>query len=179
MCWVKHSTTSRNPINSCRTPAWREDWTISLSALRGDHQLFNAALAVCVVELLKQRGFPIEEKAIRDGLATVRWPGRLEVIPGDEVRPSIVLDGAHNPDGAESLAAFLQSHFQTGKRILVFGVMKDKDFPEMLSRLVPVVDRVVLARPEIDRAADPADLAALCAGCRRCRFRSRRNNRKR
>jgi dihydrofolate synthase / folylpolyglutamate synthase len=133
-------------------------------ALRGDHQLFNAALAVCVTELLNQRGFTIGENAVRNGLRTVRWPGRLEVIPGGTGRPSIVLDGAHNPDGAKSLAAFLQSHFQGGKRILVFGVMKDKNFPEMLSTLAPVIDRVVLARPAIDRAADPVEVAAYVPG---------------
>lgn len=133
-------------------------------ALRGDHQLFNAALAICTVELLNERGFTIRDAAVREGLASVFWPGRLEVIPAGKERPAIILDGAHNPDGAESLAAFLRSHHETGKRILIFGVMKDKAFPEMLSKLIPEVDRVVLTRPEIARAADPEDVAVHAPG---------------
>jgi len=138
-----------------------DDLTVGLM---GDHQLFTAALALCVVELIDRRGFPIGQEAVRNGLARVRWPGRLEVIPGGRERPTIVLDGAHNPDGVDTLVAFLDSHFTAGMKILVFGVMKDKDFPKMLSKLVDAVDRVVLARPEIDRAADPSNLAAYAPG---------------
>jgi dihydrofolate synthase/folylpolyglutamate synthase len=138
-----------------------DDLTIGL---KGDHQLINASLAICTVELLNRRGFLIREDAIRTGLASVEWPGRLELVPGTPGRPSILLDGAHNPDGATTLAAFLKTHLRTGKRILVFGVMKDKDFPDMLSRLLPVVDHVILTRPDIDRAAYPAEVAACAAG---------------
>ncbi len=132
--------------------------------LRGDHQLFNASLALCVMELLGREGFVIGESAIKEGLASVRWAGRLDLIPGARGEPSILLDGAHNPDGARTLAAFLKTHFVEGKRILVFGVMKDKDFISMLSELSPVFDRIVLTRPTIERAADPADVAAHAPG---------------
>jgi dihydrofolate synthase/folylpolyglutamate synthase len=133
-------------------------------ALRGDHQLFNAALAICVVELLNGRGFTIREPEVREGLASVYWPGRLEIIPPRKERPTIILDGAHNPDSAESLAVFLRNHPGTGKRILIFGVMKDKAFSEMLSKLAPEFDYVVIARPEIARAAEPVDVAAYVPG---------------
>jgi dihydrofolate synthase/folylpolyglutamate synthase len=132
--------------------------------LRGDHQLFNASLAVCTLELLAARGFVIDEKVIRQGLSTTLWPGRLELIPEAPGKPAVLLDGAHNPDGARTLAAFLRTHFPDRKKVLLFGVMKDKDFRGMLFELLPVVQRVILTKPEIARAALPADIAAYAPG---------------
>jgi dihydrofolate synthase/folylpolyglutamate synthase len=139
--------------------------SLSIS-LRGDHQLFNASLAVCTLELLAARGFAIDERIIRQGLSTTVWPGRLELIPEAPGKPAVLLDGAHNPDGARTLAAFLRSHFQDRKKVLLFGVMKDKDFREMLLELLPVVQRVILTKPETARAALPADVAAYAPGAR-------------
>jgi dihydrofolate synthase / folylpolyglutamate synthase len=132
--------------------------------LRGDHQLANAAVAISVIGILKSQGFAIDEAAIRAGLESVYWPGRLELLPATGKRPAILLDGAHNPDGARSLAAFLHSHRTGGQNILVFGVMKDKDYAQMLGILVPEVDRVILTKPNVDRAAIPVDVAHLVAG---------------
>ena len=131
--------------------------------LRGDHQLFNAALALCAVELLNAAGFTLNEAAIRQGLAAVQWPGRLELvrIPG---KPLILLDGAHNPAGVRSLAAYLSTHFLDKKRILLFGVMKDKAFGEMLPELLPEVGHVILTKPEVGRAALPDDVARYAPG---------------
>jgi dihydrofolate synthase/folylpolyglutamate synthase len=131
--------------------------------LRGDYQLFNAALALCTLELLSPAGFPVKEYAVRKGLASVQWPARLELVrkPG---KPLILIDGAHNPDGAATLAAYLKSHFVNRKKLLVFGVMKDKDFKEMLRELLPVVQQVILTRPETDRAALPADVVRCAPG---------------
>jgi dihydrofolate synthase / folylpolyglutamate synthase len=131
--------------------------------LKGDHQLFNASLALCVVELLNRKGLAIQQEAVREGLASVDWPGRLQLIPGAHGKPSILLDGAHNPDGSRSLAAFLKTHLKEGRKILVFGVMKDKDFPTMLAVLLPEVDHLILTRPDIRRAADPAEVAHYAA----------------
>lgn len=130
--------------------------------LPGDHQLFNASLAVCALEALASRGVAVDKRDIERGLATTRWPGRLELIPATRTRAAILLDGAHNPDGARTLAAFLGAHFEDKKKVLVFGVMKDKDFPRMLAELLPVVHHVILTRPGIARAALPADVKA-CA----------------
>jgi len=127
-------------------------------ALRGDHQLFNAALALCTVELLGGKGLAVNEYAVRKGLSLVRWPGRLEVVR-KTLKPLVIIDGAHNPQGVRSLASYLKSHFLKRKRILIFGVMKDKDFKEMLKELLPVVHRTILTRPETSRAALPSDLA--------------------
>ncbi len=131
--------------------------------LRGDHQLFNAAVALCTLELLGPAGFPVREYAVRKGLASVQWPARLELVrkPG---KPLILIDGAHNPDGAAALVAYLKNHFLNRKKVLVFGVMKDKDFKEMLEELLPVVQHTILTRPEINRAALPADVARHAPG---------------
>lgn len=132
--------------------------------LRGDHQLFNAALALCAVELLNARGLVLREEFMRKGLLSMDWPGRLELIHGSEGKPQILLDGAHNPDGARALASFLRSYFSDRRKILVFGVMKDKDFRGMLAELLPVVQQVILTRPEIARAAIPAEVAVCAPG---------------
>jgi dihydrofolate synthase/folylpolyglutamate synthase len=132
-------------------------------ALRGDHQLFNAALALCALELLSPAGFPVGEYAVRKGLASVQWPARLELVrkPG---QPLVLIDGAHNPDGVGTLVSYLKNHFVNRKKILVFGVMKDKDFKEMLQEILPVVQQTILTRPEIERAALPTDVARYAPG---------------
>jgi len=131
--------------------------------LRGDHQIFNAALALCTVELLNAAGFTLNESAVRKGLATVQWPGRLELVlrPG---RPLILLDGAHNPAGVSTLVAYLGTHFLDKKRILLFGVMKDKAFGEMISELLPLADHTILTRPKVERAALPDEVARYAPG---------------
>jgi dihydrofolate synthase/folylpolyglutamate synthase len=116
----------------------------------------NAVLAVAVAETLDEQGIPLEETAIRRGLAEVEWPGRLQVV---RERPRIVLDGAHNPAGTEALAAFLaERRAETRRLILVFGVLQDKDWKAMLGRLAPLADEIILTRPPTARAADPAEL---------------------
>ncbi len=131
--------------------------------LRGDHQLFNAALALCALEVLGPAGFPVKEYAVRKGLASAQWPARLELLrkPG---KPLVLIDGAHNPSGVGTLVEYLKNHFVNRKKILVFGVMKDKDFKEMLRQLLPVVQQIILTRPEIERAALPSDVARYAPG---------------
>jgi dihydrofolate synthase / folylpolyglutamate synthase len=131
--------------------------------LRGDHQLSNAAVALCVVSLLKKCGFTFNESTIRESLASVTWPGRLELIPPENSRPAILLDGAHNTDGADALAHYLKGLQVPGKKILIFGVMKDKNYKAMLTALLPVVDQVILTQPDIDRAAHATELATIVA----------------
>jgi dihydrofolate synthase / folylpolyglutamate synthase len=129
--------------------------------LQGDHQLFNAALALCTLELLQEKGYAIREGAIREGVSRVRWPGRLELIRGRSGRPDVLLDGAHNPQGARALASFLRTHFSRTKKTLVFGVMKDKNYAGMLKELLPVAETAIVTKPNIGRAAEPELLTAL------------------
>ena len=118
--------------------------------LRGRHQYGNAAVALAVVELLGRDGFPVPEAAIREGLATARWPGRLEVVPQD---PRVMLDGAHNPAAALTLAQNLKKTRNHGRLILVMGVMADKDVDTILARLLPLAQMVIFTQPQYFRAA--------------------------
>ncbi|MDY0042921.1 MAG: folylpolyglutamate synthase/dihydrofolate synthase family protein, partial [Desulforhabdus sp.] len=93
--------------------------------LRGAHQISNAAVALAVLEVLeKEKQILLNPKAIQQGLMRVFWPARLEVLQED---PMIVLDGAHNPPGAESLRDALKRTFSYKRLHLVLGVMEDKD----------------------------------------------------
>jgi len=139
-----------------RTPA-RDYGTLTLS-LRGEHQVANAIVAVRLLEQLDQRGVPVPAGAIREGLARVSWPGRLDhrSLPGGR---ELILDAAHNPAGAAALASYLRNI--GGQRpLLVFGAMRDKDVHGMLSALLPTVSRMIVTRASNSRSADPETLAA-------------------
>ncbi len=124
--------------------------------LAGRHQAENAVTAVAVAEALEGLGFHLGEEAIRCGLTQARWPGRLHIVSD---RPRIILDGAHNPAGAQVLAAFLMEHRSALNRlIMVFGVLKDKDWEAMLAPLGPLADQTILTHPPADRGADPHEL---------------------
>jgi dihydrofolate synthase/folylpolyglutamate synthase len=129
--------------------------------LRGDHQLVNGAVALGAGEVLASRGFRLGGAEMRQGLDSVRWPGRLELVNG---RTPLLLDGAHNADGAQRLASYLGTHFTDKKRVLVFGAMKDKDLASMLGALAPCVEAIVLTRPAMERAADPDALLSITPG---------------
>lgn len=130
--------------------------------LPGRHQIDNAVLAVAAAEAGRERGLPVDESAIRRGLATTEWPGRLQIMP---TTPRIILDGAHNPAGALALAVFLAQHrAELGRLLLVFGVLKDKNWESMLGYLAPLADAVVLTQPPTERAADPEELRAHVGG---------------
>jgi len=124
--------------------------------LKGRHQYGNAAVALAVVEVLSKAGFPVSETAIRDGLKGARWPGRLEQLPQD---PRILLDGAHNPAAALTLAQNLKQARGNKRLILVMGVMADKDVDTILARLLPLARTVIFTQPQYFRAATTRDLA--------------------
>lgn len=127
--------------------------------LRGRHQRHNAAVALAALEIVQDR-FPVSEAAIRAGLATVQWPGRLEVMLE---RPTVVIDGAHNGEGVLALVQELKVY--RGRKIkLLFAVMSDKDWRLMLARLIEVVSQVTFTKVAMERSADPAELARNFAG---------------
>jgi dihydrofolate synthase / folylpolyglutamate synthase len=132
------------------------------TALLGDHQAINLGLATRAAETLADLGFGrFTSRSIREGAASCRWPGRLEAIdlPGGR---RLLLDAAHNPDGARVLADFLD---RLGEPVdLLFGVLADKDYTEMLGLLAPRARRIVLTTPASPRAKNPTELAALLGG---------------
>jgi dihydrofolate synthase / folylpolyglutamate synthase len=125
--------------------------------LTGRHQYGNAAVALTVVELLNREGFAISEAAIREGLTRTWWPGRLERVRED---PRVLLDGAHNPAAALTLAQALRPSRGNGRTIMVMGIMADKDLETILARLLPLAQMVIFTQPRYFRAATPKDLAA-------------------
>jgi dihydrofolate synthase/folylpolyglutamate synthase len=137
------------------TPARRYDLRL---ALLGAHQARNLGLAVRAAETLAKLGFArIDPPAIAAGAAECRWPGRLEPLLLPDGR-RVLLDAAHNTAGAAALAAFLD---RIGPVDLLFGVLADKDYQDMLAVLAPRARHIVLAAPPNPRAKDPAELAPL------------------
>ena len=128
--------------------------------LPGDHQRLNAALTLAVVEALQSK-IPVSDPAIRTGLETVNWPGRMQLV----TRPSgqkILLDGAHNVAGAKVLRKALEKYFGRTRRILVLGVLQDKDWRHICETLAPLAARILTVPVSSERAADARELAAAC-----------------
>ena len=123
--------------------------------LPGSHQVGNALTAVRTLEVLHGSGFALQPEAIERGIARTRWPGRLEVLPG---RPRVLLDGAHNPAAAESLARHVRTFLPREQVVLIYGSLRDKDIPGVFSLLSPLAREVVLTRPDSDRGEAPRDI---------------------
>lgn len=123
-------------------------------ALPGEHQRWNAALAL---ECLHAVGVRLDYETVRHGLATVRWPGRFECF--EHAGREIVLDGAHNPQGAAVLAATWRERFAERKATLVFSAVAAKDVAGILAPLVPLAERIHLCPVDTPRALPPEELA--------------------
>jgi dihydrofolate synthase/folylpolyglutamate synthase len=131
--------------------------------LAGEHQHDNAAIAAAALDALAQRGLPVPVAALRKGFAQARWPARLERRAGANNEPDLLFDAAHNPDGCAALARYLAEE-QLRPRVLIFGVMADKDYPRMLALLAPHVEQVFYLQPKIARAATAEQLQACLPG---------------
>ncbi len=127
-------------------------------ALAGRYQVRNAITAFATARILAERGFLLPDEAIAEGVATVRWPGRLERVAEN---PSVFLDGTHNPGGAVELAAFWDEHFK-GRRIhLIYGSVRDKSVDEIAGLLFPRATTVIVTAPRQPRALSADALAAM------------------
>lgn len=125
-------------------------------ALRGPHQLGNAAAAVTALDTLRDR-LPVSAQALRTGLVTAELPGRFQVLPG---RPVVVLDVAHNPHGAERLATALGAMQDIGRTHAVFAMLADKDIEGVVRAVRAHVDVWHLAPLPGPRGAGVAQLQA-------------------
>jgi dihydrofolate synthase/folylpolyglutamate synthase len=124
--------------------------------LIGSHQVGNAALALAALEILEQKRFlMLWPDLVKQSMRQVRWPARLEVLQNN---PTIVLDGAHNPQGAEALRFALKENFTYKKLHLVMGIMADKDIMGILRRLLPIAETAIFTKPRYSRGANPDDL---------------------
>ncbi len=128
--------------------------------LSGDHQKLNAALARAAVAELQPK-IPVSATALREGLASVSWPGRLQLIRQPDGQ-QILLDGAHNFAGAEVLSQALAKYFPAEKRTLVLGILQDKDWRLICRQLAPLAGKIFAVPVASSRTARPAELAEVC-----------------
>jgi dihydrofolate synthase/folylpolyglutamate synthase len=125
--------------------------------LRGRHQLENAATAISAAENLADLGFEISRSEITKGLENAVHAGRLELWKIAAATP-ILFDGAHNLDGAKSLAEFLREFFAKTPLTFVFGAMRDKDLRQITAEIFPLADCLILTRADNLRSAAPENL---------------------
>ncbi|MHB1085908.1 MAG: bifunctional tetrahydrofolate synthase/dihydrofolate synthase [Thiobacillus sp.] len=131
--------------------------TLPLPAMAGGHQLHNAAGALAALDALSAL-IPVSEAAIREGLATVKVPGRFQYIAR---APDVILDVAHNPEAARALAATLREQAVSGRTLAVVGMLADKDAAEVFSALAGEIDAWWTCTPASPRARDAAALAVI------------------
>jgi dihydrofolate synthase / folylpolyglutamate synthase len=135
------------------------DYTNLFLPLHGLHQVHNAVLAIVAVEAFLGGGEQrLDPDVLREGLARVSSPGRLEIVRRS---PTVVVDAAHNPAGALALRTALEDSFNFARIVGVVAILKDKDATEMLEILEPVLDHVVVTRTTSPRAMAPAELGEL------------------
>ncbi|MFB0921330.1 MAG: folylpolyglutamate synthase/dihydrofolate synthase family protein [Oscillospiraceae bacterium] len=124
--------------------------------LLGSHQLNNAAVALETVKVLRSQGTKISGDAIKRGLAAAEWPARFEII---SEKPFFVVDGGHNPQCAETVRDNLIKYFPDMKRVILFGVLADKDYIRQAELLNSAADVFVTITPQNKRALDAFELA--------------------
>jgi dihydrofolate synthase/folylpolyglutamate synthase len=148
-------------LSALRAQGHPVDWRPTRLALPllGQHQAENGAVAYAALAELRRAGLPLTSGAIAEGLRSVHWPGRFEILSR---RPYLVVDGAHNRDSAQKLATALVDYFPGRRVTLVFGASSDKDVPGMLAELLQPasgIRRVMLTQAVHPRAQDPEELA--------------------
>ena len=124
--------------------------------LLGRHQLKNAATVLELVEVLRRKGWKLEQSDVEHGLYAVSWPGRFELLSDD---PLFVVDGGHNPQCAQTVAENLLHYFPDKRRILLLGILRDKDVAGLTDILDPAADEYLCITPDSFRALPAAELA--------------------
>ncbi|MGL5506444.1 MAG: bifunctional folylpolyglutamate synthase/dihydrofolate synthase [Paraclostridium sp.] len=151
-------------LNECNINSQKFDCIINDRMYRnleinliGDHQINNSILAMTVVDFInKEKQLNISQESIRRGLRATRWPGRIEKISEE---PMFIIDGAHNEDGAISLAKSIDKYLKDKDITLVIGMLEDKDISAVLDILIPRVKKVITTTPDNPRAIDSSILA--------------------
>jgi dihydrofolate synthase / folylpolyglutamate synthase len=151
----EHFKVRREPQETFSYFGIHQNWKKLRTSLPGDHQVDNAGVVLAACEILKQKHVPIEFPAVKKGIETFKWPGRLELIAGP---PEILIDGAHNLMAARILAKYLSGHMNGRNITLVIGILDDKPHQSMLRTLLPLSHRILLTQPKIDRSLPPEKL---------------------
>ncbi|GGG74333.1 bifunctional folylpolyglutamate synthase/dihydrofolate synthase [Paenibacillus radicis (ex Gao et al. 2016)] len=133
-----------------------EKLTISLN---GAHQMTNAAVAVMTLEVLRQYyALIVDDDALEEGLRLAAWPGRLEMVSRT---PRILLDGAHNPEGAETLVSALQTTYRYDRLHLMMGMLENKNHSDVIKHILPIVDTLIVTEPDFRNKCEAGSLADL------------------
>ena len=146
----KEANERRSPLRFIEAPL--EGYPV---ALPGAHQRWNAALAL---ECLHAAGIHLDYGVVHHGLSTIRWPGRFEVLTHEG--REVILDGAHNPQGAQVLAETWREHYRGRKAVLVFSAVAAKDVSGILALLVPLAARIHFCPVDTQRALPAEEIAA-------------------
>ena len=126
--------------------------------LLGTYQPRNAAVVLRAVDILRDEGLSIPERAVREGLATVTWRGRFELLASD---PPIIFDGAHNAQGIAAAVDGIRHYFGGQKVYVMTGVLQDKDYQTIARTLATVAGRAFVLTPDNPRALAGEEYAAL------------------
>lgn len=139
------------------------EFDLSLS-LRGEYQLENAAGAFMALEVLRQyMAFQLEDDKTAAGFEETFWAGRMELVRQE---PRILMDGAHNPEGAAALAQSLQSGWNYGRLVLMMGMLSTKSHEDYFKSILPIVDELILTEPDFRKKMDASALAEIAEGLR-------------
>ncbi|MDO5521760.1 MAG: folylpolyglutamate synthase/dihydrofolate synthase family protein [bacterium] len=117
--------------------------------LLGEHQVYNASVAMAAANVLVEKGFIIDDENIRLGLANTKWFGRFSVI---DHNPYVIVDGAHNIDAADMLCKAVEQYFGTKKGIFVIGVFQDKEYEEIIKRTAKYAKTMITVMTNSERA---------------------------
>lgn len=124
--------------------------------LLGRHQIYNGGTVLKAIEVLRKKGFRITNHSILEGFKKAQWPGRFEIISNN---PIVILDGAHNPQGAKAFNKAIREYFPEKRIILFFGLLEDKDSEEILKYILPIAKEVITLTPNNPRAIEGKLLA--------------------
>lgn len=128
------------------------------SSLKGEHQKANMLTAYTAIRRLKTIFTKISDESIIKGFSKAYIPARLEKV---QEKPTVIIDGGHNYDCALAVRKFAEEHISAGKKVLVLGMMKDKECDRVLQIIAPVFDKVIITKPEGSRAKDTIELGKL------------------
>ena len=128
------------------------------TGLLGNYQINNAALASDAALILKEKGLPLDDEIIRTGIAETVWPGRFELVGRN---PDFIIDGSHNVEGMQKLRDSLNIYFGGKKIIFILGILKDKQYEEMIDIILPMAEKIFTVTPPTPRALTSCCLAQI------------------
>ena len=129
-------------------------------SMGGRHQVENAVVALCALSIMEERGdVKISRENLYRGMAEALQPGRFELISQPDEKPVVIIDGAHNSDGAEALAKTIESNYGGSRVLMVTGMLEDKDVDSILAGFVKITKDFITTEPDNPRKLKAESLA--------------------